>query len=153
MMEDFSLRSLMVEIRHKIDVKQLAVAGKSTTQALVYLLHLMLAALDVGRRFVRLFFADFRKGFDLVDHNILTDELENLNVHPVILRWIRSFLTNREQCVRIGRCTSSWKTASGGLLQGTKLEPLLFAILINPLLKNWQGRIKFVDMIRQPRKL
>ena len=30
--------------------------------------------------FVRLFFADFRKGFGLVDHNILIDELENLNV-------------------------------------------------------------------------
>ena len=66
-MEDFSLRSLMVEIRDKIDVKQFAVPGKSTTQALLYLLHIMLAALDVGYCFVRLFFADFRKGFDLVD--------------------------------------------------------------------------------------
>ena len=144
-MEDFSLRSLMIEIRDKIDVKQFAVPGKSTTQALVYLLHIMLAALDAGHCLVRLFFADFRKGFDLVDHNILIDELENLNVHPVIIRWIRSFLTNREQCVRIGRCTSSWKTASGGLPQGTKLGPILFAILVNPLLKDWQGRIKFVD--------
>ena len=143
-MEDFSLRSLMVEIRDKIDVKQFAVPGKSSTQALVYLLH-MLAALDAGHCFVRLFFADFRKGFDLVDHNILIDELESLNVHPVIIRWIRSFLMNREQCVRIGRCTSSWKTASGGLPQGTKLGPILFAILVNPLLKDWQGRIKFVD--------
>ena len=144
-MEDFSLRSLMVEIRDKIDVKQFAVPGKSTTQALVYLLHIMLAVLDADHWFVRLFFADFRKGFDLVDHNVLIDELENLNVHPVIIRWIRSFLTNREQCVRIGRCTSSWKTASGGLPQGMKLGPVLFAILVNQLLKDWQGRIKFVD--------
>ena len=120
-MEDFSLRSLMIEIRDNIDVKQFAVTGKSTTQALVYLLHIMLGALDAGHCLVRLFFADFRKGFDLVDHNILIDELANLNLHPVIIRWIRSFLTNREQCVRIGQCTSSWKTASGGLPQGTKL--------------------------------
>ena len=138
-MEDFFLRSLMVEIRDKIDVKQFAVPGKSTTQALVYLLYTMLAALDVGHSFVRLFFADFRKGFDLVDHNILI-----VNVSPVIIRWIRSFLTNREQCVRIGRCTSSPKTASGGPPQATKLGPILFAILVNPLLKDWQGRIKFV---------
>ena len=135
----------MVDIQDKIDVKQFAVPGKSTTQALVYLLHIMLAALDVGHCFVRLFFADFRKGFDLVDHNILIDELENLNVHPAIIRWIRSFLTNREECVRIGRCTSSWKTATGGLPQGTKLGPILFTTLVNPLLKDWQGRIKFVD--------
>ena len=57
-MEDFSLRSLMVEIRDKIDVKQFAVLGKSTTQALVYLLHIMLAALDAGHCFVRLFFVE-----------------------------------------------------------------------------------------------
>ena len=29
--------------------------------------------------------------------------------------------------------------------QGTKLGPLLFAVLINSLLKDWPGRIKFVD--------
>ena len=34
---------------------------------------------------------------------------------------------------------------NGGLLQGTKLGPLLFAVLVNNLLKNWHGRIKFVD--------
>ncbi len=48
MMEDFPLRSLMVEIRDRIDVKQFAMPGKSTTQALVYLIHLILAGLDVG---------------------------------------------------------------------------------------------------------
>ena len=37
------------------------------------------------------------------------------------------------------------KRTNGGLPQGTKLVPLLFAILVNYLLKNWQGRIKFVD--------
>ena len=91
-MENFSLRSLMGEIRDKIDGKQFAMPGKSTTQALVYLLLVILAALDTGHCFVRLFFADFRKEFDFVDHNTLTDELLNLNVHPVIIRWIHPFL-------------------------------------------------------------
>ena len=32
-----------------------------------------------------------------------------------------------------------------GLRQVGPLGPLLFAILVNPLLKDWQGRVKFVD--------
>ena len=41
--------------------------------------------------------------------------------------------------------SSSWKRMNGGLPQETKLGPILFAILVNPLLKDWQGRVKFVD--------
>ena len=40
---------------------------------------------------------------------------------------------------------SSWKTTNGGLPQGTCLDLLLFAILVNPLLKDWNGRLNFVD--------
>ena len=41
--------------------------------------------------------------------------------------------------------SSSWKRMNGGLPKGTKLGPILFAILVNPLLKDLQGRVKFVD--------
>ncbi|CAB4005695.1 Hypothetical predicted protein, partial [Paramuricea clavata] len=85
------------------------------------------------------------KGFDLVDDSVIINELGNLNVHPVLTRWIKAFLTNRQQCVKVDCHESSWKTANGGLPQGTYLGPLLFAILVNPLLKDWNGRLKFVD--------
>lgn len=144
-MEGFILDSLLVEVSGKLDKKQFALPNKSTTQALVYFMHLILSGLDKGNCSARLFFADFRKGFDLVDHNVIIAELENLGVHPVIIRWISSFLTDREQCVKIGNSISSWKKLNGGLPQGTKLGPLLFVILINSLLVDWHGRIKFVD--------
>ncbi len=118
---------------------------KSTTHALVYLLHSILAALERGSCKARLFIADFKKRFDLVDHNVIINELTRLGVHPLIIRWIKRFLSNCEQCVRVGNSNSTWKKTNGSLPQGTKSGPLLFAVIINSLLKDWPGRIKFVD--------
>ena len=144
-MEGFMLNNLFSQVANKLDAKQFAQPKKSTTHALVYLLHLILAGLDNGHCSVRLFFADFKKGFDLVDHNVIVQELFNLDVHPILIQWIKAFLTDREQCVKIDLYQSSWRKTNGGLPQGTRLGPLLFSILVNPLLNDWQGRIKFVD--------
>ena len=94
---------------------------------------------------IRIFFADFKKGFNLVDHNVVIDELQKLQVNPTITRWIKSFLSCSEQSVKIGSSTSTWKRANGGLPQGTKLGPFPFAVLVNSLFKDWSARIKFVD--------
>ncbi|CAB4001415.1 Hypothetical predicted protein [Paramuricea clavata] len=144
-MEDCTLDNFFPEVVNKLDTKQFALPKKSTTHALVYLLHSILVALERGSCTARLFFADFKKGFDLVDHNVIIKELTLLGTHPSIIRWIKAFLCDREQCVRVGTSMSSWKKTNGGLPQGTKLGPLLFAVLINSLLKNWPSRIKVVD--------
>ena len=60
-------------------------------------------AVDSGETSARIFFADFSKGFDLIDHSILMQELADLEVHPVLLSWITAFLTSQMQAVRIGR--------------------------------------------------
>ena len=121
-----------------LDDKQFALEGKSTTHALVYLLHVILQSLDDGHSFVRVFFADFSKGFDLVDHNGLVLEMQCLGVHEATTRWISSFLTDRIQNVKIEGVYS-------GIPQGTKLAPLLFTILVNRLCQDWPERIKYVD--------
>ena len=144
-MESFVLKSLTSTVAHKLDPKKFALPTKSTTHAPVYFLHLVLSALDRGQCSIRIFFADFKKGFDLVDHNVVVDELQKLQVNPAITRWIKSFLSCREQSVKIGSSTSRWKRANGGLPQGTKLGPFPFAVLVNSLLKDWSARIKFVD--------
>ena len=61
-LEDFTLARVYPSIVGNLDRKQFAVAGKSTEQALVYLLHLALETLDRGGCYLRLFFADFKKG-------------------------------------------------------------------------------------------
>jgi hypothetical protein len=65
---------------------------KSTTQALVYLLHLIHAGLDVGHCYARLFFADFRKGFDIVDQNFIIGELRNSKSIRLLLYGLNPFL-------------------------------------------------------------
>ena len=107
-----------------------------------------LAGLKSGQCSVEIFFTDSKKGFDLLDNNVLIDELVKLGVRPAIHRWIRNFLNNRvqcQQCVEIQSSCSSWKRMNYGLPQRTKLGPLLFTILVNNSLKNCHGRIKFVD--------
>ena len=68
-----------------------------------------------------MFFADCSKGFDLVDHSILLREFACLNIDTVLINWIRAFLTERSQAVRIGNSLSDWKSPRGGIRQGTKL--------------------------------
>ena len=103
-----------------LDSKQFALPGRSTTQALVYLLHTILETIDRGEMYVRLFFSDFSKGFDLVDHNALLHELDNLDVDPHLMRWIAAFLTNRKQWVKVGTVLSPTIQLNGGIPQGTK---------------------------------
>ena len=73
LMEGFTLTRIMPSIVNQLDNKQFAVAGKSTQETIVYILHPASEALDKGVWAVR-FFGDFRKGFDLIDHKILLDK-------------------------------------------------------------------------------
>ena len=51
----------------------------------------------------------------MVDHNVIIKKLACLGVQPAIIRWIKAFLSNREQCVKAGSSKSSWKKTNGGL--------------------------------------
>ena len=117
----------------------------STVHALIYLMQAIHEAIDSGNCSVRIFFADFNKGFDIIDHPILLDELRSFIIDQTLLFWIRFFLTNRTQAVRVGSSLSSWKQVNGGVPQGTKLGLTLFAVIVNKLLMNWHMRTKYVD--------
>ena len=72
-------------------------------------------------------------------------ELSSFNIDPVLVNWIKAFLTDRRQAVRIGNFLSDLKFLKGGIPQGTKLGAILFKVMTNKLLKYWKLRIKFVD--------
>ena len=62
-LEGFTLARVYPSIVGNLNRHQFAVAGKSTEQALVYLLHPALQALYRGGCYLRLFFGDFKKRF------------------------------------------------------------------------------------------
>ena len=130
---------------NKLDNKQFALYGRSTTQALIFFMHTILEILDTCGRYIRIFFSDFSKGFDLVDHNILLSELNNSDVDPYVVRWIAAFLTNRSQRVRIGNSLSPPIGLNGWTPQGTKLALLLFFILVNEMAAKCKSRVKYKD--------
>ena len=64
---------------------------------------------------------------------------------PVLFSWIRSFLRDKTQAVRIRNILSDWKHTIGGIPQGTKMGVTFFAIMINRFLRVWNLRGKYVD--------
>jgi hypothetical protein len=120
-----------------------AIKGRSTSHALVDILHKWHRALDEEQS-VRAVFIDYAKAFDHVDHSTAMRKLEALGVPPILLRWLHSFLTDRQQRVKIGEALSDWASPNGSMPQGTWLGPYVFLSLINDL-ESLMELHKFID--------
>ena len=106
----------------------------STTHALISIVHNLAKAPDGNGTLVRLVLLDFRKAFKLIDHQILIEKLHSLAIPSGVISWVRDFLTNRQQRVKLARdCFSEWSLIPAGVPQGTKLGPWLYILMINYL--------------------
>jgi hypothetical protein len=116
----------------------------SAVIALAQLVHEWLLAMETSNTIIRILLLDFRKAFDLVDHNILMDKIRETNVPDFLYSWIYSFLDGRKQRVKINNHVSSWLPINGGVPQGTLLGPVTFLLHINNL-NTVCNAVKYVD--------
>jgi hypothetical protein len=105
----------------------------STLTAITDVLNDLLDLRDQGL-FVATIFVDFRKAFDVINHNILKLKLQNqFGFHESASTWIMDYLTNREQCVRIQDYMSNFIGITSGVPQGSILGPLIYLLYVNDI--------------------
>lgn len=89
-------------------------------------------------------YLDFSKAFDSVPHKCLLLKMSSLGICGNILRWIKSFLTDRRQRVIMSGDTSSWKPVYSGVPQGSILGMILFLMYVNDIPDQFHSTVQML---------
>ena len=84
-------------------------------------------------------FYDLQKAFDSIQYPVLLKRLYEAGVNGKAWRIIRSWYTSPNSMVRVNGVLSSPFTLERGVLQGSVLSPVLFLLIMDPLLKSLQS--------------
>ena len=124
-------------------------SGRSCLSQLLEQYDLILNILDEDAH-ADVVYLDFSKAFDKVDHAIVLQKIKRLGIDGKILKWLKSFLTERKQSVMVNGVKSEPQNVLSGVPQGSVLGPLIFLILIGDIDKDILNRFvkSFADDTR-----
>ena len=132
--ESYVVEWILENVQENISVSQFGgLGGSSAVLALVYLVHNWHKNMDSPGKVVRISLLDFRKTYDLINHNILLENFRNIGLRPSLIRWFATYLQGRRQMCTFKNQTLECKITKGGIPQGSRLGPLAFIIKINQL--------------------
>uniref|UniRef100_A0A1A8RXB6 Reverse transcriptase domain-containing protein n=1 Tax=Nothobranchius rachovii TaxID=451742 RepID=A0A1A8RXB6_9TELE len=102
--------------------------GVGVEDAIIQLLQPIHCHLDKAGSTVRVMFFDFSSAFNTIQPDVLCQKLQKTQVGASTIAWIKDYLTNRPQFVRLKNCTSNQAISNIGAPQGTVLSPFLFTL-------------------------
>ncbi len=91
--------------------------------------------LDSPNSYVRILFVDFSSAVNTVKANTLLHHLQGLQVNTTLVLWIKDFLKDRPQHVRVDGFKSRNIVLNTEIPQGWVLSPILFSIYTLSLFK------------------
>ena len=89
-----------------------------------------------SRKNIYLFFIDYAKAFDCVDHNKLWKILKEMGIPDNLTCLLRNLYEGQEATVRTGHGTTDWFQIRKGVCQGCILSPCLFNLYAEYIMQN-----------------
>ena len=156
-----SLLSLVSKILERCVLKRLLVAitphlhtsqhgflpGKSCTTQLLSTFDDIGMKLDRGEE-IDILYTNMSKAFDRVDNNSLLAKLKYIGLPPLFLKWMSSYILNRQQQVTVLGATSKPLTVVSGVPQGSILGPFLFLVYSNDILSSCARGAMYADDLK-----
>ena len=111
--------SSFLTLNNILNPSQFGFRKKSTDLAITKLIDKVIQSLSKKKEHVIALFMDLSKAFDTIDHDIFLYKLNNYGIRGIVLSWLKSYQSNRQQFVSIDNVYKIFP-------QGSILGPLLF---------------------------
>ena len=103
--------------------------------------------LDRGEE-VDILYTDMSKAFDRVDHSLLLVKLKHIGLPTSYLKWLSSYILNRQQQVTVLGATSKPLQVVSGVPQGSILGPILFLVYSSDILSSCDRGAMYADDLK-----